>query len=121
MSYSYVWPATLPQTPQKGYTESGGANILTTAMDSGVAKRRYRGKSSNTMQVTFLMSGADVATMENFIANTIRGTARFGFTHPRLKTVVEVRIVPNGSTGLYNITYAAPDYWTVSLQLEILP
>lgn len=121
MAYSYVWPSTLPQTPQKGFSETGGVNVLSTPMDAGIAKRRYRGKIANSMQVTFLMTTQQVATLENFVANTIKGTARFGFTHPRLKTVVEVRIVPNGSQGLYNITYAAPEYWTVTLQFEILP
>lgn len=121
MAYSYVWPASLPQTPQKGFSEAGGVSVLSTPMDAGIAKRRYRGKSANSMQVTFLMNTTQVATMENFVSNIIKGTARFGFTHPRLKTIVEVRVVPNGNQGLYNIMYAAPDYWTVTLQFEILP
>jgi hypothetical protein len=121
MAYSYVWPATLPQTPQKGYSETGGANILTTPMDAGIAKRRYRSKSPGILQVTFLMTTNEVANFESFVTSTLRGTARFGFTHPRLKTTVEVRIVPNGSSNLYTVTYSAPEYWTVSLQLEVLP
>lgn len=120
MAYSYVWPATLPQVPQKGFSESGGVSVLSTSMDSGPAKRRYRSKSTNTMQVSFVMGTDDVATFTNFIDNTIKGTSRFGFTHPRLKTTVEVRVVPQQG-NLYSITYLAPEYWTVSLQLEILP
>jgi hypothetical protein len=115
------WPAGLPQTPQKGFSEAGGALILRTQTDSGPAKERRRGRSPNTMQVSFVWTDEQTATFENFVENTLRGTKRFTFAHPRTKQSVEVRIMPQGSGTLYNIAYLAPGYTTVSLQLEILP
>ena len=56
MAYTYVWEPTLPQVPQKGFSESIGALILRTPMDAGPAKQRYRGRRSNTMQLTFIMT-----------------------------------------------------------------
>jgi hypothetical protein len=121
MAYTYTWPATLPQSPQKGFRESIGALILRTPMDSGPAKQRYRGKRSNEMQVSFVMTTAQVSTLSTWITDTIKGTARFGFTHPRTQTIVETRIVPTGDGELFNSAYLAPGYWNISLKFEILP
>jgi hypothetical protein len=123
MAYNYVWPATLPQVPQKGFTETGGANIVSTPMDQGIAKRRYRGKKPQTMQLSFIMTDAQVQTLETFVLgpNFIRSISRFGFTHPRTHQTVEVRLIPQGEGAMYNLSYLAPGYWTVSLQMEILP
>jgi hypothetical protein len=121
MAYSYVWEPTLPQVPQKGFSESIGALILRTPMDAGPAKQRYRGRRSDTMQLTFIMTNVQVATLETWITNTLRGTARFGFPHPRKSTVVEARIVPQGDGALFTAAYLAPGFCNVSLQFEILP
>ena len=121
MAYTYTWPATLPQSPQKGFTESIGALILRTPMDAGPAKQRYRGRRSNDMQVSFVMTTAQVSTLSTWITNTLLGVARFGFPHPRTQTIVETRIVPTNDGALFNSTYLAPGYWTISLKLEILP
>lgn len=123
MAYNYVWPTALPQVPQKGFTETGGASVVSTAMDQGIPKRRYRGKKPQTMQLSFIMTDSQVQTLETFVLgpNYIRGVSRFGFTHPRKQEVVEVRIIPQSDGGFYNLTYLAPGYWTVSLQMEILP
>jgi hypothetical protein len=124
MAYSYTWPTSLPQIPQKGYTETGGANILSTTMDSGPAKRRYRGKRPQTLAVNFLMTTAQITTLETFVLgpSAIRAVSRFGFPHPRTRAVVEVRLVPGGNEGtLYNVSYTAPGYYTVNMNLEVLP
>jgi hypothetical protein len=121
MAYTYTWPATLPQSPQKGFTESIGALILRTPMDAGPAKQRYRGKRSNEMQVSFVMTTAQVSTLSTWITDTIKGVARFGFTHPRTQAIVETRIVPTGDGELFNSAYLAPGYWNISLKFEILP
>lgn len=118
---AYSWPTGVPQVPQKGFTEAGGSLILRSPMDAGPAKQRRRGKSPNTMQVSFVWTNAQTAAFESFVENTLRGTARFTFTHPRTLQTVEVRIVPQGSGTLYNITYLAPGYTTTAFQLEILP
>jgi len=117
------WPPGVPQIPQKGFTESGGALIIRSPMDAGPAKERRRGRSPNTMQVSFIWTDAQTQTFENFVETTLRGTKRFTFIHPRKPTepAVEVRLVPSGSGTLYNIAYLAPGYTTTSFQLEILP
>ena len=121
MAYAYVWPPSLPQSPQKGFAETGGVLILRTPMDSGPAKQRRRGQRPQGLQLTFIMTTAQTQTFETFVKDTLQGTARFGFTHPRLNTTVETRIVPQGDGQMYTFTYLAPGYWTVSLEIEILP
>lgn len=116
-----MWPATLPQSPQKGYTETGGVMVIRTPMDSGPAKQRRRGAATKSMDLSFIMTDAQVVTLQDFVETTILGTARFGFPHPRTKTTVEARIVPQQEGVLYNLTYLAPGYWTVAAKLEILP
>ena len=121
MAYAYIWPASLPQSPQKGFTETGGVLILRTPMDAGPAKQRRRGQKPQELSVNFVMTTEQTQVLETFVKDTLRGTARFGFNHPRLNTVVETRIMPEGNGQLYSFSYLAPGYWNVSLQLEILP
>jgi hypothetical protein len=121
MAYSYVWPTSLPQVPQKGFTETGGVLTIKTSPDQGPAKLRYRGLSPSVMQVTFIMTTTQVATLDNFVQNTVKGVARFGFKHPRTGNIVEVRFVSQQNGTQYNTTYLAPGYWTVSAQFEVLP
>jgi hypothetical protein len=117
------WPTALPQTPQKGFSEAGGVLILRSPMDAGPAKQRRRGRSPNTMQLSFVWTTAQTKTFENFVENTLRGTKRFNFLHPTRtpSQSVEVRIMPQGSGNLYTINYLGPGYSTVTFQLEILP
>lgn len=117
----YTWPAVLPQVPQRGFSESIGLNILRTPMDMGPAKQRRRSNRPSTMSVSFLMTTTQVAALENFCFNTIRGVARFNFVHPRTGSSVEVRVVPQQDGELFKVQYTAPTYWTVTLNLEILP
>lgn len=122
MATTYSWPPSLPQYPEKGFSESGGVQILRTPMDQGPAKQRRVGKAPSTLNTTFFMTTAQVATLEDFVENTIKGVARFLIPHPRkLGTDAEVRIVPQGSTSFYTIQYNAPGYWNVQINLEILP
>lgn len=115
------WPITLPQSPQKGFSEVLGTNILRTSMDAGPAKMRYRGRRPDMLSVQFLLTTQQVDTLQNFIQNTIFGVRRFSFLHPRKNTQVETRIVPQQDGALFTSQYVAPGYYTVSMQLEILP
>ena len=121
MAYAYIWPPSLPQSPQKGFTETGGVLILRTPMDAGPAKQRRRGEKPQVLQVSYVMTTEQTQVLEEFVKTTLQGTARFGLNHPRLNTTVEVRIVPQSSGELYTFSYIAPGYWNVGLQLEILP
>ena len=117
------WPSTnnFPQVPQKGFTESIGVNIIRSPMDAGPAKQRVRGRKPTTMQLSFIMTNEHASMLETFVKDTIRGTKRFNFTHPRLNTQVEVRILPQGEGEFYQLQYLAPGYWQTSITFEILP
>jgi hypothetical protein len=118
---SYTWPGSLPQKVRTDYTENAGVLILSTPMDAGPAKRRRRGNMPNTVNVGFYMTTAQVATLENFVQNTIKGTARFDFPQPRTGGTVEVRLVPQGDGRLYSVSYYSPTEWLVDMNLEIIP
>jgi hypothetical protein len=122
MAYAYTWVGTgLPESPQKGFTETGGVLVLRTPTDQGPAKLRYRGVKPQTLNLTFLMTTAQVTILENFVKITLKGTARFGFKHPRTAVIKEVRIVPQGGGDYYTLSYVAPGYYNVTIQFEVLP
>lgn len=121
MAYTIVWPTSLPQVVQKGYSEKGGVLVLKTPQDSGPAKLRKIGNKAQILSVSFLMTSAQVTALETFVKNTVQGVIRFGFPHPRLGTMAEVRLVPQGEGDYYTLSYAAPGFYNVSLELEVLP
>jgi len=121
MAYAYIWPSTLPQKPKTDYSESSGVLMLRTSMDAGPAKLRRRGQRPDTLNVVYMLSTDQVETLNTFVKDTLKGTTRFGFPHPRLETTVEARIVPQQDGGLYNLSYVLPDLYSASLTLEILP
>lgn len=123
------WPGSLPQVPQKGFTESFGLNVIRSQTDAGPAKQRRRASRPNEMNLTFLMTTTQTTRLELFIKNLptdippgISGTNRFLFPHPRLLgTTVEVRIVPGSNGEFFNLQYVAPGYWSTSLKFEVMP
>jgi acetylornithine deacetylase/succinyl-diaminopimelate desuccinylase-like protein len=117
------WPSSnnFPQVPQKGFTESVGINILRSATDAGPAKQRVRGRRPSTMQLSFIMTDQHAEMLETFVKDTIRGTKRFNFLHPRTKGTVEVRIVPQQDGEFFQLQYLAPGYWQTQINFEILP
>jgi hypothetical protein len=119
---AYIWPTTLPQNVQKdSFSESKGVNVLRTSMDSGPAKQRRVGKRVNTMQVGFFMDSAQITILNNFIENTIKGTARFEFPHPFTAAILEVRIVPQDGGELYTLSPITNDWFSVSMTFEVMP
>ena len=119
---AYTWPVTLPTSADSAnLSESYGVLILSTPMDAGPAKRRRRGVKPRVLNVSFVMTNTQIATLETFINDTIKGTARFDFTHPRTGSTIEVRIIPNGDGELFSIGYFSHDLYTVSLSLEQMP
>lgn len=118
---NYIWPPALPQVPQRGFSESVGANIIRTPTDQGPAKQRRRSLRPSTMGVSFLMTTAQVAILQDFLYDTLQGVKAFDFTHPRTGYAVNTRVVPGQDGELFKSTYAAPGYWTITLNFEILP
>lgn len=124
-----LWPTTLPQVPQKGFTESIGINVIRSQTEAGPAKQRRRTSRPNEMNLNFLMTTAQTQTLEAFIKNLptavppgIGGTNRFKFPHPRiLGTTIEVRIVPGSGGEFFNCQYVAPGYWSTGLKFEVMP
>lgn len=118
----YTWPATLPTAPDRNsYSESYGVLMLSTPMDAGVAKRRRRGNRPRTISVAFIMDDTQIATLETFINDTIKGTARFDFPNPRTGVVAEFRIVPNGEGELFTIMPFTPVLYRITMTFEQLP
>lgn len=119
---AYTWPATLPtQVQATDYSETFGTLILSSPMDAGPAKRRRRGNKPRIFNVSFVMDDTQIGTLETFINDTIKGTARFDFPNPRTQVVVEVRIVPNGDGELFTVNYLTPTLYRVSLSMEQMP
>lgn len=121
MAYTYVWPSTLPQAPQRGFGESYGLNIIRTPTDAGPAKQRFRGNTPNNLQLTFIMTKAQIAALETFIYTSLKGVARFGFTHPRTGSVVECRIVPQSGGDLYTMKHIGLEYYDINITFEVMP
>lgn len=121
MAFSVIWPPSLPQRPLSNYSEKSGVMVIRTQPELGPAKQRRRAQRPDTLSLQFDMSTAQCEILRSFIQDTLRGTMRFGFTHPRTLEVVEVRIVPQGDGVMYNTAYLLPDYWQISLEMEVLP
>lgn len=120
MTYSVTWPSTLPPMPLSNYSETLGIQTIRTSPDLGPSKLRRRASRPDQVQVTYNMSSLQVETLRTFVQDTLRGTIRFGWTHPRKGSVVEARFVPSGDQ-YFTVSYIAPDYWAVSFTLEIMP
>lgn len=120
MAASYTWPATLP-APLIDMGEDVGLNILTSPMDKGPAKERYRGERPQQLSLSFAMTDAQVSTLDTFARTTTRGVSRFYFTHPRTGSTVEARFKKDDGGRLYSTAFLAPGYWKVAFMLEVLP
>lgn len=121
MATAYTWPTGLPQAPTSIFQETGGVLVLRTPMDKGPAKQRRLGVMTKPMQVQFVMTTAQVATLQTFVEDTIKGVYRFAFPHPRTGSTIEARIVPNEEGMLYTVAYFTPGSFTVSMTIEELP
>jgi hypothetical protein len=119
---AYTWPTSLPQTPLLGsFAESLNINSIRTPMDNGPAKTRRRSRLPTPIQCAFTMTGAQIVTLEDFVKNTLFGVRRFNFTHPRLRTTCEVKIVPGSDGKYYDLSPLGAGMWHVAMAMEILP
>lgn len=114
-----TWPATLPDKflrdglsedpPDLAYRSKpmAGPDLLRGKVSADVTKISGRQ----------LMTTAQVATLDDFYVTTLEnGTAKFAWTHPRTEASVSMRL-----RGRPGYTPAAPGYWYVALNVEVLP
>jgi hypothetical protein len=118
---AYTFPATLPQFVTTNYAENSGVITVITPMDMGSPKMRRRGVRSTTFDVAFIMDNDQIQTLDDFIKNTIKGTARFDFPHPRTRANIEVRIIPNSDGAYYNVGYLGVEHYNITMKLEQMP
>jgi hypothetical protein len=121
MAVSYVWPGSLPENPLTQYADDGGVLLARTPMDKGPAKMRRLGQRPAKMMLSWGMTSEQVTTFETFVLDTLKGTARFGFNHPRKGGQIEARFIPDEDGKLYDIAHNGPELWIVSAEIEVLP
>lgn len=119
---AYVWPVTLPQAVNRDMGGDDGVRVLRSPMDRGQPKMRFVGVRAEQLMVKFHMTTAQLAILSTFVKDTLKGVARFDFTHPRTGAPVEVQIVPSDGEGkLYEYVHFGHQYWTVTMKLEVMP
>ncbi len=113
------WPNTLPVSPLlDGFRETVPNAVVRTDMEQGPAKIRRRTTAAvRALSVSYLMSKAQVETLETFYLTTLMsGSLPFDFTHPRNSVSVSCRFVQPPAYGSAN-----GNYFKVMLALEVLP
>ncbi len=114
-----TWPDTLPAAPLlESFHETTPDSTIRTEMDAGPAKLRRRTTAAvRRMNVGYLLSKAQVATLEDFYLTTLQGgTIPFTFTHPRTDDAVSCRFVQPPEYGANN-----GNYFKAALELEVMP
>lgn len=114
-----AWPDTLPASPRvENFRETVPNTSIRTDMEQGPAKVRQRTTAGVRMlSLEYLMSKAQVTTLESFYLTTLQGGSfHFTFTHPRSGSSLICRFVkPPEYTGVNG------NYFKVAFDLEILP
>ena len=122
---SITWPSTLPAPLQEGYSESPPSNVIVWAPDCGPAHLRRRGTSKpRKVAYQFLLTRAEVATLETFFVTTsVDGIYQFNFTDPRTGSTVTARFDPDHmGQGNSPISYSSLDHnAVVTVYMEIMP
>ena len=113
-----TYPAGLPQNPLLGYTEKITSPLIRSEMETGSPKVRRRFTSAiRTFNVRFILTKAQVATLETFYVTTTNyGADAFTFENWRTDASVSMRFVDSPS-----YTAISTDIWEVSMELEQLP
>lgn len=108
-----VWPSTLTIT-REGYSETPPDRVISTQMDSGVNKTRRRfSNSTREVNFTLFIDDDQLDVLDAFyLAND---ALTFDFTDPRTNTTHKARFL---SPPQYSLRET---YWSVSIELELLP
>lgn len=112
-----VWPASLPQQPQLGWSEEKVSNTIRSESDTGAAKLRRRFTAATwVLSLPFFLTEAQVATLEAFHGSTLAdGVLRFDFAHPRTGVTESMRF-----RGPLSISEPAKGFYRATLELEFI-
>jgi hypothetical protein len=113
------WPATLPPlTEISGFNERPPKNTLRTQMDAGPAKVRRRFTAGERkLGGRMLMDADQIEILDSFHVNDLAsGSLKFDGIHPRTGAAAVLRFAAEPDW-----THLSGPYYTVTLQLEILP
>lgn len=113
------WPESLPTAPLlTPYREKPPETALRTQMEQGPAKLRQRTTAGvGDIEVAYLLSAAQTATLEDFYHDTLAGgSLPFAYTHPRKGVEVAARFKKPPQ-----IVSGNGRYFELRLELEILP
>ena len=114
-----TWPNTLPPAPLLGgFHETVPNSTIRTDREQGPAKVRQRTTAAvRSLSVQYLMSKAQIDTLETFYQTTLQGGAySFTFTHPRTGNAVTCRF-----TKPPEYTTTNGNFFHVAVDLEVLP
>jgi hypothetical protein len=114
-----TWPNTLPVAPLlEDFHELPSETAIRTDMDTGPAKLRQRTTAAvSVLQVSYLLSKAQTATLDSFYTATLfGGTGAFTTTHPRTGATVSCRFASPPEYAAVN-----GNYFKVTFTLEVLP
>ena len=121
-----VWPGTLPNDAQYGWSESPGDSLVRTQTDAGPAKLRRRFTSTpSSFSMQFVLTKAQATRLIQFYENAsdaaIAGTnggalSITGLPHPRDNSAVTFRFLAPPV-----LTQTSFDVFRASLRLELLP
>lgn len=113
------WPAILPTAPlNDGFRETMPVTTVRTDMEAGPTKVRRRTTAGvRKLTLAYLLTKAQVETLENFVAGDIAGGAlSFTFSHPRTSTLVNCRFARLPEYATLN-----GGFFKTSFELEVLP
>ena len=114
-----TWPNTLPATPQAdSFRETVPTTLVRTEMEQGPAKVRRRSTAGvRKLSMSFVMSKAQIATLETFITTALSGGAlAFDYTHPRSGASLSCRFRQMPEYASLNGVF-----FKVAIELEVLP
>ncbi len=114
-----AWPSTLPASPLvQNFQELRADTVIRTDMDTGPAKVRQRTTAGvGELQVTYFLSTAQAAALDDFYMTTLSGGAlAFDYTHPRTGALLSCRFAAPPEYAAVNGAY-----YKAVLTLEVLP
>jgi hypothetical protein len=117
---SITWPPGLPQNAQQdGYSERPPDTTVRSDVSVGPPKlRRRQTNTSYPVSARYIMTDSEVSTLRDFYVNTAaNGSKKFDWPNPRTGNTVEAVFTGPPSWTPRNSGL----YYTVSVELEVLP